>query len=620
MLFPGSDRRRGIARHLDEFDRLWLRFIRSNGPDETAAIGSFWRRMRETPSSKSPPGLQIELEFIGWISRQSPCVVRTSFLRAHNPRYLIKVSRTVRPDVSRGSLRHGLRAGFRVTAFAPTFDEPFQFVLRDPGGLAADIPASNPLAEHRMRVVRHETGVPAGSGAVVGHIDQVGMILFGPSVFHEIVSRRPAQVLRLIGEASLGQEFAPDITAILRQLPVFDREADQADLISRGGSADVRSDLSKVRVRRLYNQAERREALASQPRRPVPHPLRTAGRIDYADGPITIRHVSPKWHTFTDATVRAGGVVLSDGAIQVYEWAADPVRDFIAGQTGVVFSNALAPDLALVGPSPEHGEGIDQAILLSGRADANWYHWMLEYLPRVMTIPPSISLDVPIAVTQRTPVEGIRALRALTDRPIIFWDPASSIRVRTLHVRAPTLQVLDTPAVPWSQGLALEEEPIRALASRLMTVAAVQEREPRRRIFLSRRSGHRGLRNEKALAAIARGRGLEVIDPSQLSWAEQVRTFAAAQLVVGAGGAVMANYVFMPPGSYAISLISDALDQFVLPAVVANLGGARFRSIVGRANRDLDRSQSRLHWMHGDFRVPERVFESELDLILTELT
>jgi capsular polysaccharide biosynthesis protein len=49
-------------------------------------------------------------------------------------------------------------------------------------------------------------------------------------------------------------------------------------------------------------------------------------------------------------------------------------------------------------------------------------------------------------------------------------------------------------------------------------------------------------------------RGFDVVDPSALSVAEQIATFASASLIVATHGAALANLVFASPGSTVVEL------------------------------------------------------------------
>lgn len=84
-----------------------------------------------------------------------------------------------------------------------------------------------------------------------------------------------------------------------------------------------------------------------------------------------------------------------------------------------------------------------------------------------------------------------------------------------------------------------------------------------RRLYVSRLGqGRRGVStrqmlNETEVAAAMAGLGFEVIEPEQLSPAEQVAAFASADVVVGPAGSGMFNVVFCRPGTKVLDIESE---------------------------------------------------------------
>jgi capsular polysaccharide biosynthesis protein len=241
---------------------------------------------------------------------------------------------------------------------------------------------------------------------------------------------------------------------------------------------------------------------------------------------------------------------------------------------------------------------------LSGRNDDNWYHWLIEYLPRSLQVDSSIPEEVPFIVSTRTPQSGIDALSALSHRQVVRVDSQLAHRFDTLHVLAPPVQVLDTTKVPWADGLAMNAAPLRAVRK----AWTGETHELASRVFLQRRSAHRGLRNEADLVEIAEAHGLTIVDPGQMTWAEQLELFSTSALVVGASGAVMGNYLLMPEGSEVLAITSRPLFDFVLPAAIAHIGGVGFSYVLGSASTKLTDHHNRNSWLHSDFSVNPRDF------------
>jgi hypothetical protein len=82
------------------------------------------------------------------------------------------------------------------------------------------------------------------------------------------------------------------------------------------------------------------------------------------------------------------------------------------------------------------------------------------------------------------------------------------------------------------------------------------------KIFVSRprlgANAYRVLVNESELASAFEDVGFTVVEPETLPFDKQVRTFAAAKVVIGLGGAGMFNAIFCSPGTKVVSIESSS--------------------------------------------------------------
>jgi capsular polysaccharide biosynthesis protein len=118
------------------------------------------------------------------------------------------------------------------------------------------------------------------------------------------------------------------------------------------------------------------------------------------------------------------------------------------------------------------------------------------------------------------------------------------------HVRAEQLVVPGVASTiernpPWVSQL---------LRSRLVPDGLA--RVPGRHLYLARRAGrhNRCVLNEAEVLALLEPLGFDVVDPGDLSVADQIRTFAEADVVVAPHGAALANIPFFSPGAALLEL------------------------------------------------------------------
>ncbi|MBK5237550.1 MAG: glycosyltransferase family 61 protein [Actinomycetales bacterium] len=561
----------------------------------------------------------------GWLSGSSGYSVDVKALRKRNPDFTVRVHRHIRWELFRGFRFYGIRPGFAIVARSESTSASFLFFVSDASGTPFRLPSSNREARFSRKILdangnsvqKFRTWPVVGTN--IGYVDSVRVTsgvkprkrtadLWFSSVVHD----HPEKLLALV-DSPPGAFAASKAADCLSAFPLNARWRDRFELAAHGYQGTFTSDLKPLHVERPYGANEPAQVSDLS----LPHLVRRDGVAKAVPGADAIRSPSSEWLTYRDVDVQGGGTVIHGSALICYEAAADPTLDFVSGQWESIFGSREKADGTLVQLSEPRGPKIHEGILMSGRNDENWYHWFIEYLPRVLMIPEGIPKDIPLLVSTRTPQSGLSVLRDLTDRPIVPLDALARTSVGKLHVVAPSTQIMDTTLVAWSEGVSMNPAPLREMR-RLIRESVVKSPVPRR-IFLVRNSRHRGIQNGGHIMRIAAEHGLELVDPAKLTWHEQRDLFASAELVVGAGGAVMANYLIMPEGSRVIALTSDLLGDFVLPALICAVAGVSFEYVLGRARKTNPRNRKMSSHMHDDFRIDPGHFSAELDRALSAL-
>lgn len=308
-----------------------------------------------------------------------------------------------------------------------------------------------------------------------------------------------------------------------------------------------------------------------------------------------------------DAVLFSGGTIVTDSILWLNDETQKPWFDFVAGRSDHVVGSPLnikecfvrVPDF-----QAKH-EQIPQGILLSGRADFNWFHWLIEYLPRLFQIEGHLPSSVPILVSDSMPKAAYEALTAVTSRKIIRVSRAKPTRIGELII--PRI-VIFHPDSPWYW---LSETSNRVNSTRLLEFRnIVLERyaadcASTRDVLLVRTSATRGMLNQNNLVRMLARRGYEVIDPIALTFEEQVRIFASARNLVTVGGAVMAGFLFLSKNARVAILASSSTKDYQMPKILGQLVGAHVRVFSGRVTARLART-SLNQLIHSDFTTSKR--------------
>lgn len=599
---------RDAERLEQQFLARYQEFIRFERTFELEEIVELWSSFRDSMR----PRETNQYFFAGWASKRSGFVLSRRHLERANPGYRVSITRIRRLDAPHDLRRDGLLTGFRITATAGDDLDPFKLVAIDRSGRLTTPRPSSEDTQHQLSLLYANTDTPPFDSSGYAFVDQVGVRLAGN--YSDLAALVLAHPIACIDVASqpLASHFLVDVRDALRRSPLLVRELDRVEIALQHRPFAPASDLQVLEIKRFDTWAVRDSSVLK------PIPRFGQAMFDYVPSDAMLPSPSPDWHTVHNAHLQDGGTVTVANSLLVYEHAADPSLNQLPMFTQRVVGSPVNPRFALANSRLEMMPELDEAILISGRHDPNWYHWMAEYLPRVTRIPISIDHSVPLLVSRRTPVEGVKALRALSARPVVFIDHDTRQAVRRLHLAAPALQVLDTTRVPWEDGTAINPEDTRLVGAALVRAAGASDIAASRRLFLRRTTSHRGLVNEEELAAIAEDYGFESFDPAAMSWQDQVRAFRSARVVIGATGAAMANYQCMHTGAWAIGLTATGLEGFILPAAIAGAVGVKYSSIVGRHVIPLGDAQSKISWIHSDFSIDSAVFEralAEIDVV-----
>lgn len=208
---------------------------------------------------------------------------------------------------------------------------------------------------------------------------------------------------------------------------------------------------------------------------------------------------------------------------------------------------------------------MDAAFTLLGVNDFNYWHWHVEFLPRLLACldAPGFA-GVPILVDRQMPAQALVALRFALDgrpHPLRIVEPGEAVRVRRLWTAAmylylplwprsgveyaPRTMSVDPDA--FVAALSPWERPLRALGPGRGT----------RRLYLARHaSQHRAMANKDEVDAWFAAQGFESVDFGAHSFEDQLRMVRDAEMIVGPNGAALVNSFFAGPGT-AIGILDN---------------------------------------------------------------
>jgi capsular polysaccharide biosynthesis protein len=225
-------------------------------------------------------------------------------------------------------------------------------------------------------------------------------------------------------------------------------------------------------------------------------------------------------------------------------------------------------------PFPDPPVHVDGRLgVLASRGDSNYYHFLIEVMPRIGVIEQCADIEPPERWYVAAGTSFQRELLTLAGIPEDRRIDSGAVP----HVQADTLVVPGLPSMlelnpPWI---------VPFLRDRLM--AQPFDRIPGRGIYVTRGYArhNRRVNNETEVMAALSDRGFSRIDPSRLSVSEQIRAFATASVIVTPHGAALANLVFASPGATVIELFPAGYAKADYWKLANGVDGLAYEYLLG---------------------------------------
>lgn len=245
---------------------------------------------------------------------------------------------------------------------------------------------------------------------------------------------------------------------------------------------------------------------------------------------------------------------------------SDPAFFLYTGKKFVIRANA------------DH-EKIKSGIWLSGNFSGNYYHLLLEFMPKFLfldklLVPPDVPLLVDAAISTIPQLQELLEYFNRENREVIYLGRRCLYDVETLYY----LPIINFVPPDYADVQRMRYEDcffhagaLEFIRATLLPRAAV--RSFGSKIYLSRKNSMSRRRcNEDEVIRVFEKYGFEICYPENLSVAEQIALFSRADFVAGVTGAAFTNLIFAKPGCKALCLQSFVLDLSIFSTVAKFVG------------------------------------------------
>ncbi|MCJ2016190.1 glycosyltransferase family 61 protein [Methylobacterium sp. E-065] len=319
-----------------------------------------------------------------------------------------------------------------------------------------------------------------------------------------------------------------------------------------------------------------------------------------------------------DASIFGFAQVIARSTFVVYEPEADPRLRYTSRQCEFVincFGAAGDRVLARFPPSADHA--IDAGILLIGRCGANYFHFLIEYATKGYIIDKlSIPIEVPLILSADLFPQELEALRVLfPGRGHVVREHGKRLDVRKLYIPSVMTYIPDTPDIAFWEVAAVNHASLSWLRTRVLSQAPAPASALQRKIYLGRSAG-RNITNAAEVEAVFRRHGFEVLNPAQLSFAQQVEAFRSAHYIAGPIGAAFSNLIFASPRTRVFGIVSPFAVQFSIFSSLAAFAQCDYLAIPGTHNvfrSGGEKKRRSLELTHGNYGVDIDYLDRVLD-------
>lgn len=242
----------------------------------------------------------------------------------------------------------------------------------------------------------------------------------------------------------------------------------------------------------------------------------------------------------------------------------EPHQDFYSKVNRVVLQR-LGPNLAHVKENHALGSGfvrwnsrefclvdskkpskvLAKGIVLNGKFPNNWYHWIVNILPKAMLINDAHDYlpEAPYLISESCRHPNFEASLSLVNtskRPVFFIPDVPHLLEEAILVDSPSAEVKVVKGrrdLDWSNLGFFHLDQMEKFRRLFLSHVNPKLSSEGTRLFLIRGEGSSRPYNQDEVREVLESRGYLSVDVEQMTFLEQVKVFAEARVIVGVTGA-----------------------------------------------------------------------------------
>jgi len=213
---------------------------------------------------------------------------------------------------------------------------------------------------------------------------------------------------------------------------------------------------------------------------------------------------------------------------------------------------------------------IPSGILLTYDVEGNYFHWMLELLPRLkILLEQDLYKDVPLLVTKGLGKNFRRSIELLVPgREIIEIPRHHAVKVKQLICLTPINATFERlPVNQLNSYFRVDVPSLQFMARRMKECVLSVGSSPAnvfagsKRLFVTRKGSSRNIINANAVESYLSSNFFAVLDTAKISIDDQILIFHNANIVILQGGAAVSNIIYCRKGAHVCVLMPSGTEH-----------------------------------------------------------
>lgn len=257
---------------------------------------------------------------------------------------------------------------------------------------------------------------------------------------------------------------------------------------------------------------------------------------------------------------------------------------------------------------------IKEGIILSCDHDNNYFHWLVECLPKLLLIDTLQQFkDAPLLIPKGLHKNLEIALKKvnINGRRLIYLDYGVAYHVERLIFPSALSRVVDRylGRPVYNADVVLSHKWISKVSA-ILKRNLQYDKKPWRKLFITRRKSYRSLENHEELELMLIEHNFESVELDNVSLDFQIELFSQASVVIAPTGASLTNMLFCQPGTKIVLLMSNhETMNYYLWSELGNIAKLDLKIIIGERLFNVTDYFS----VHDDYVIDPKILLDEIE-------